>query len=181
MTFEFPGYDLNFIQRKQCRDSSAHLFTFIYKFSSPITGHSYVLNADYHEEDVFVVKFYSKRHKGSDNKYNKILNKGDLGNILITCLRVVPMLLNDYPTASFGFIGSISIDKKRLQENYNNNQRFRVYSYIATQKIGSETFQHYRYSEISGYLLVNRKNENTDSKEADIKKMFAKTYNEIPY
>jgi hypothetical protein len=64
-----------------------------------------------------------------------------VANILITCLKSVPLILQDYPEASFGFTGSRTIDKEsRTVEAFENNQRFRVYKRIVEQKIGFNTF-----------------------------------------
>ncbi len=182
MTFDtYLGYDLDFIQKRNCKDGSAHLFSLIYKFYSPITHLHYVLTADYHEEDVFAVKFYAQMHRKSGFKYSLIVNKGDIGNILMTCLKVIPIILKKYPNASFGFIGSRSYDRKsKTLENYEKTQRFRVYKHIVVQTIGNETFQHYQYEDLSGYLLINRNNElSMAMKERAIAKMFATTYNNL--
>ncbi len=180
MTFDYPGYILNFVQKRICSDNSAHLFTTVYKFYSPATKHHYIINADYHEEDVFAIKFYCSKDKRSDFKYNKIVNKGDLGNIFITCAKIVPLLLKSYPTASFGFCGARSVDfKSRKVENYINNQRFRIYKNIVSIKFGTLTFTHYEYEQISSYLLVNN-NCNASVSEKRIKKMFSSTYNNLP-
>lgn len=182
MTFDYPGYKLLLIQTCYCRDGSAHLFTRIYKFYSPVTKYFYILRAEYHREDIFVVKFYAKPHRKSEHKYRKVVNRGDLGNILITCVKAIPVLLSEYPTASFGLIGSPSIDKRSKKiENYINNQRFKVYAQIAAEKIGSETFTHLKYTEISGYLLLNNACGDVDMKEKAVRKMFSETYNSIPY
>ena len=169
MIFNYSGYDLNFIQNKPCRDSSSHLFTSVFKFYSPVTRYFYILNADYHQEDVFGIKFYAKKDSHSDFKYNKIINKGDLGNILVTCARVVPILLQKYPTASFGLIGSRTVDdNSKKVENYSNNQRFKIYKYLISTKFGIQTFEHFEYQAISGYLLVNKKNNDIPQKERTV-------------
>src|SRR5690606_8146966 len=94
-----------------------------------------------------------------DYKYSKIINKGDVGNILITCAKAIPLILQQHPTASFGFVGARTLDKASGKvESYNNNQRFTIYSYIVAQKFGKITFEHMEYPEISGYLLINRHN-----------------------
>lgn len=182
MTFDFHGYDLEFIQKKKIKDESEHLYSFIYKFRSPITKLHYILTADYHNNDFFAVKFYPKSLKKSDYKYHIITNKGDVGNILITCLKIIPLLLQDYPRASFGFAGAPSYDKKSERlEKYDKNQRFNIYKYIAQLKIGSQTFQHYEYEEISGYLIVNRNCKGgIDIMEPLLRKMLSETYNNLP-
>jgi len=180
LTFDYSGYELKFIQKDNCRDGSPHLSTYIYKFYSPITNYHYIIRADYHEGDVFAVKFYCKKDKRSKYKYNKIVNKGDIGNIFITCIKVIPLLLNIYPNASFGFAGARTIDfKSKKVEGYANNQRFRTYCYTISLKIGTETFTHFEYENISSYLLLNNNNSNLKEKEELIIKMFSSTYNEL--
>ena len=83
LTFDCEGYELKFIQQDYCADGSAHLFSRIYKFYSPVTKYFYVVRAEYHEEDVFGIKFYCKKDRGDVLKYSKIVNKGDVGNILL--------------------------------------------------------------------------------------------------
>ncbi|MCY4781452.1 hypothetical protein ORI89_17465 [Sphingobacterium sp. UT-1RO-CII-1] len=115
-------------------------------------------------------------------KYSLITNRGDIGNILITCLNIIPILLNIHPTASFGFAAARTFDKKSKKvEPLRKNQRFKVYAYIAQRKIGDRTFQHFEYPEVSGYLLINRSaNHNVESTEIMIKSMLSETYNDLP-
>ncbi|MCW3109641.1 MAG: hypothetical protein JWQ09_4147 [Segetibacter sp.] len=181
MTFDYPGYILKFIQKQKCKDNSAHLFTLIYKFYSPVTRYFYVLRAEYHEGEVFTIKFYCKKDRHSDFKYSKIINKGDVGNILITCAHIVPILLKGYPLASFCFIGSRTIDMKSGKvEPVQNNQRFRTYKYLIASKFGTHTFAHFAYDAISSYLLVNRKNIDVEIKERELVRMFSETYLNLP-
>ena len=177
MIFRSKGYSLKFIQRQPCRDGSAHLFTLIYKFHSPVTGYHYILRAEYHKEHVFALKFYAQKDSKSDYKYSQIVNKGDVFNILITCLKVVPIILTDYPDVSFGFIGARTIDRASNRvENYDNTQRFRIYTSIVEGTIGFATFAHFTYQEISGYLLINLKQGNSEMKEQILINMFMNTY-----
>lgn len=181
MTFNYPGYKLSFIQKRKCRDNSAHLFTLVYKFYSPVTRYFYILNADYHEGDVFAIKFYCKKDRHSDYKYSKIINKGDAGNILVTCAYVIPNLLKEYPSASFGFTGSRTVDvRSNKVEPFQNNQRFRTYKYLIALKFAAKTFAHFAYEKISSYLLVNKKNADIEAKERELVKMFAEIYINLP-
>lgn len=104
-----------------------------------------------------------------------------MGNILVTCAKTVPLLLKEHPAASFGFIGSRTIDKTSGKvEGIANNQRFRTYVYFAAKKFGQQTFAHFEYPAISGYLLVNRSCEKTVAREREIIKMFSGTYYHLP-
>ena len=171
-----------YFQRNLSSIESEHLLTHIFKFYSPKTQLVYVLRAEYHEEDLFAIKFYCKQHRRSDYKYSKITNKGDVKNILITCAKAIPYLLESYPTASFGFIGSRTIDKTNSRvENHIENQRYRIYIRIVSTLIGTKTFQHREYPDQSGYLMVNRKTRiRLDEKERAIIRMIAREYQTLP-
>lgn len=173
MNFDYEGYPLTFIQQQRCWDDSAHLFTRIYKFYSPITRYFYIVRAEYHDGDVFAIKFYCKKDRRSEFKYSKIVNKGDLGNVIMSCAKVIPMLLVDFPQASFAFAASPSIDRKGRIEPAGTTQRFRLYCYMIPLKFGTVTFAHFAYDSVSSYLLLNRKSEY--SKET-IEKAFIETY-----
>ena len=180
MTFDFPGYDLRFIQKQPCNDGSAHLFTVIYKFYSPVTKYLYVVRAEFHRGDVFAIKFYCKKDKRSDLKYSKIINRGDVGNIITTCAKAIPLLLLDYPLASFAFGAASSVDEQDESiEPYIKNQRFELYKYFASRRFGQTTFAHYEYPLISSYLLLNRKSGRIPLRERELIKMFSETYNNI--
>jgi hypothetical protein len=180
------GYDIKFIQRDVCRDKSDHLFSYIYKFRSPKTHLIYILRAEYHKSDIFVLKFYAKQHRHSDLKYSKIINRGDVGNILYTCVTIIPVLLEDFPEASFGFAGAISVEKsikksgELIAESLSNNQRFRLYKRLIALVIGEETFCHYDYEEYSAYLMVNRNAGVVEDKEMEIRKVLCNTYSNLP-
>ena len=55
-----------------------------------------------------------------------------------------------------------------------------MYCGIVAGTIGEQTFAHYSYEEVSGYLLINRSVADVDRHEQVIARMFAATYNELP-
>lgn len=177
MTFNFPGYNLQFIQRAKCIDGTSHLFTYIYKFYSPITRYYYVVRAEHHNHDVFAIKFYCKKDKRSEYKYSKIVNKGDLGNIIMSCARVIPLLLDTHPHGCFCFAASRSVDfRNNTIEDYGQTQRFRLYQYMIPLKFGSITFEHYVYPAVSSYLLYNR---SAIASKTEVETMLKKTYTNL--
>lgn len=142
MDFLYQGYPIKFIQKEQCKDTSAHIETYIFKFFSPVTKLHYIIRAEYHEEDVFGIKFYCKKDRSSDFKYSKIVNKGDFGNIVMSCFKVIPYLLQIFPTASFGIIGARGFDAKfNLYEQIEFTQRYKIWSYIIQKKVGQQQFR----------------------------------------
>ena len=106
-------YPLKFIQKDICKDGSDHLFTYIYKFTLAETNLHYIIRAEYHTENIFAVKFYSKKDRRSQYKYNKIINKNtytSVINILETCTSLIPILLEKHPNCSFALSSARSID-----------------------------------------------------------------------
>lgn len=175
------GYKFTFIQAKLERDQSRHLKTFIFTFISPITRLKYIVRAEYHEEDVFSIKFYPSSLKHSDKKYSLLTNKHDVPRIVRTIGHIVVWLLDKYPTACFAFYGSPTFDKiTRRYEFGQCNKRYRVYFEFVKQFFGIETFAHFAYYKVSGYLLVNRLHQDVDLKEKKISQMFIETYRQLP-
>lgn len=155
MTFDFTGYELKFIQRDYCHDASAHLESYIFKFFSPITKYHYVVRAEYHETDIFTVKFYCKKDRGSDYRYSIIINRGDLGNVIMTCAKVIPELLIQFPKASFAFAAARSYDpRSKTIEPLYRTQRYRLYCEMVPRKFGEQTFSHHTNDDISSYLFT---------------------------
>lgn len=178
--FTSKGYNLKFIQRTAIKDGSSHLYRYIYTFISTSTQLKYVLWADYHDHDFFAIKFYAQKDSKCDHKFSKIINKGDTSNILITCVKVIPTLLETHPKASFGFVGARSLDKKSgTVESHIKTQRYRIYTSLVSTVIKTKTFDHYDYEKISGYILINKTHGDTSEKEKRIKDMLISTYQEI--
>jgi len=172
-------YELIYIMKEYEEDNSDHVFTNLYRFTSTDNGLTYILRAEYHKGDVFGIKFYAKPHANSKKKYSLLTNKGYALRIFQTCASVVPLLLKEYPAASFGLIGSRLLDEMREEiELPQRNIRFRIYEKVARDLFGEETFKHYSYPRISGYLLLNRKNNIKQSKEF-IEEMFIQNYRDI--
>lgn len=162
MRFDFPGYPLRFIQREPCRDESAHQFSLIFKFFSLVTRYHYIVRAEYHTSHVFAIKFYCKKDRKSEFKYSKIVNRGDIGNIMATTASVIPHLLNQFPNVSFAFAAARSVGfKNKPLEGYQSNQRFKLYAYLFPLRFGSATFEHISYPAISCYMLYHKHSLNS--------------------
>ncbi|MDP9956601.1 hypothetical protein J2X97_002260 [Epilithonimonas hungarica] len=132
------------------------------------------------------MKFYCKKDRRSDYKYNKIINKGTFSSvikILNTCISLIPVLLEKHPACSFGLCSSRSIDfsnPEKLTEDLPSNQRFRIYSQYIQGRVGNITFTHIEYPSISSYILLNNNVDDIDKEERNIVEMFERTYRTIP-
>ncbi|MEX2484028.1 MAG: hypothetical protein WED10_05705 [Brumimicrobium sp.] len=179
MIFQKEPYDLIYIMKEYEEDDSDHIYSYLYRFVSTDNGLTYILRAEYHKGDVFGIKFYAKPHAKSKKKYSLLTNKGYALRVLQTCGSVIPLLLKDYPMASFGLIGSRLLDEEREEiEVPQRNIRFRIYEKVAKDLFGEKTFEHYSYSKISGYLLINKRNNIEQAKE-EIERMFIHNYRDI--
>lgn len=99
---------------------------------------------------------------------------------MITCAKVISYLLDNFPSASFGFIGSRTIDiSSDKVENYKNNQRFRLYTYHLPQLFGNKTFMHISFRTASSYALINRENLDIEAYKEKVKSMIITTYDDI--
>jgi hypothetical protein len=180
MLIKTNGYPIKFIQTHPVKDESDHLKSFVFKFFSTKNKLHYIIRAEYHKNDFFAIKFYAKKDRKSENKYSKVTNKGDVASILVSSAKAIPYLLKEFPNASFGFIGSRTIDTKTQKvENYINNQRYRLYKYHLPQLIGNETFKHIAFKNSSAYALLNNNQEDLIIYEQKLKKMLINTYNDI--
>ncbi len=178
--FDRPTYPLQFVQCNRLKDESGNLPTFIYKFFSPRTRLIYIVRVECLRENLFALKFYCKKDRKSDRKYQKLTNRGDVSAILKTCLSVLPEMLQQFPESSFCFIASRSLDQyNHLREAMAANQRFRVYREFINQMVGEERFTHVVNEAVSGYLLLNNCNQQPENKIAEIKTWLAYTYPDL--
>lgn len=178
MKLTTTGYSLKFIQTHPKCD--LHEKSYVYKFFSSVTKFHYIVYADYHRYNFIAIKFYCKKDRKSSRKYSNIINKGDVSNILVTCAKCISELLKIHPQASFGFIGSRTIDHYSNKiEGIKSNQRFKLYKYHIPQLIGNQTFLHKSYPNISAYLLINRKNSDLNELELLIQDMIKNTYPDL--
>lgn len=100
-----------------------------------------------------------------------------MGNVIMSCAKVIPLLLKEYPDASFAFAASRSVDNKtKTMEDYRLTQRYKIYCYMIPLKFGYITFNHIAYDIISSYLLHNK---NSSSSRGEIELIFKETYQNL--
>ena len=149
-------YNLIFIQKASPVQGDAFDMAFVYKFFTERNEKTqrlkYIIRVEKHN-NAFALKFYAARDRKNINKYHRIINAHDYKNLvrlLLTCFEVIPDILSKYPTASFVVNGANSRDlRTHTEENFSNNQRFRIYKELTLRKIGNRVFEH---------LMATRKN-----------------------
>lgn len=183
--FDSEPYNIQFIQKASPGIGDAFKYALIYKFftqaySTPEKFSDrlkYIIRLELHEHDVFTLKYYVARDRKRDDKYSKLTNNSHAQRIFVTCVSLLPQILHEYPNASFAFNASRTIDiRNNKAESLNENQRFRIYRAVVFHFIGDKTFEHYSFEEVSSYLLVNRKHNNTDMMKDLIRESFLSIY-----
>lgn len=100
--------------------------------------------------------------------------------IIRTCVNIMLNIFAGNPGASFGFVGSNSVNKTRkgnpIVEGMVNTQRFRVYQTLMYNFFGRDTFEHSENVKHSAYLLINRQNDPIDKFKSKAEEMFEQLY-----
>jgi len=143
----------------------------------------YVVRIERYQGDIYAIKYYANCHSACKNKYGLLLHDEQPAPIIRTCINIMLTIFADNPQASFGFVGSHSVNKKKngavVPEGKENTQRFRVYQTLMFNFFGTETFEHSQSVEHSAYLLINRAKQPIEAFKVGAEKMFREQYIEL--
>jgi len=130
----------------------------IYSFRTDL--YPYLIEVEQYNHNIYVLKFYRRLHKNNKERFNLMSNEGRCSRIMGTCFSIFMDVYKKNPLASFGFVGSHTIDKKRsFIESTTETKRFRVYKTAVLSYFGEETFSHFYNPEHSTYLAISNKNK----------------------
>jgi len=141
--------------------------TYNFYFKSEKSNLKYVVEATYHEENFYAIKFYAKTHANSKRRYSLSTNTYEPFRIIHTCMQVLPRLLKLHNGASFVAIGSRTMTIERI-ENIENTVRFRMYRRYLGYTIINGFVVSYS-SENSGIALINVNDMDLESVEDQTK------------
>ena len=119
-------YQLIPVQKSSPGKTNADSFdeAYIYKFFTEGTAKyqrlKYIIRVEKYD-NAFALKFYAARDRKNDNKYHRIINAygyRGLVRLLLTCLQVMPDILNKFPKASFVVNGKVVILSVNYEEGY---------------------------------------------------------------
>jgi hypothetical protein len=131
-------------------ERDGHIKTLLYRFKSTKSNMTYIVLVEHYVYDVFAVKFYPKSWADSPNKYRKLTNTFEPRKIIYTCINIMLSIYEQYPNASFGFVGA-----NRINETTVETKRYKVYSTIIATYFSSRLFYHKENKDKSAYLLIN--------------------------
>jgi hypothetical protein len=132
----------------------------------------YIVNVEEYDYYTFIIKFHLKSHSPSKNKYSLLTENYDAPAVIRTCIQIMLFFYKKNPYASFGFIGANGTDEVEK----NNTKRYKLYKRIIENFFSPVNFYHYRYTEKSAYLLLNKDYQEESLKEK-VEALFSNHYN----
>lgn len=148
------GYPFVFVMND--RSNSAHPeleYTLQYRFKSDRSHHTYIVRVEHYHGHFYCLKFYDKSMTHSEKKFSARTNTFEPRTIFYTLYYIMLDVLKKDAQASFFFIGA---EDERDTEG-KSTRRFQVYRRFVLSTVTEEAFKHYRESELSLYILANRK------------------------
>lgn len=157
----------------------------IYRFKNDF-GDIYLVEVFFYDYSVYAIKFFLKKHRLSDNRYNMVYPKtfgvkqGRItGNynflkVLNTISKIAMDIIGRDPLASFGFLGApraSELDEGKNAANINsdctvgNTKRYIVYSNYVARYYNPKDFEYISSPTSSIMLLRNNKNAEVLTKD----------------
>ena len=154
--FEFQ-YKTNKIERIGESDVKVHLLTFRTSKNRVI-----IVNVHEHQEhSLYVLKFFDKNHRLSDNKFSLLTADGEAPAIINTNIAILQYFYKQNPYASFAFMGAPT--QEEIETNIQNHhhsaystKRFKLYRRIMSLFFNPAQFLHVQNIQCSAYLMANR-------------------------
>lgn len=155
-----------------CKKSYNHdnfVTTHIYRFKT--NKAAYICEVEEYLNFIFVIKFYRKCDRLSENKYQILTNEFNCTRIVATCINILHSILKQIDNASFGFMGANTVTKTEKEDKV-NTIRFRTYKSAMENLVGDRVFTHAMDVKHSTYLMINKKNIKEDDFLIEAKLMF---------
>lgn len=127
-------------------------YTVQYRFKSLKSNRTYIVRAERYVEHAYCVKFFDKANMLSDKKFSLRTGTFEPRRILMTVFNIMLDIYKRDPKASFFFVGETDEKDKVGRET----RRFRIYYKFTSSTVSEAHFLHYRYPDLSLYVLVNQ-------------------------
>lgn len=157
------GYPFVFVMNDKTDADDKLLYTMQYRFKSTKSHFTYIVRVEKYINHCYCLKFYNKTTSESKNKYSLRTNTFEARTIFYTLYHIMMDVLNKDNRASFFFIGAD--DEK--DEIGKSTRRYRIYRRFVSSSVSNNVFEHFRFNELSLYILVNRNVDMDNSVLAD--------------
>lgn len=142
-----------------------------------------IVEVFHHPNNVYVVKFFLKKHRYSDKRYNLVYpnkyrkRKGAINGskcflkVMNTVLQISLEILNNDPIASFGYMGAPIKEEQEDPKRINvdgtiiDTKRYKVYLSYVKRYFDPSAFEYLDSNKTSIMLLRNNKNKTTLTKK----------------
>lgn len=173
------GYDYVF---KSYSIDAKGLRTDTYTIRATIVNQTYILEVLHLEHNIYVLQFYLKNHRHSDNRFSLLLpeeiaiSSRHVFYLLNTIVNLSSKIYLINSIASFGFMGSPTTKENNFKKNsqninpdktVRNTKRYRVYSLYVRRYFSPNDFTHISFKNSSCFLLMNNRNPFLNKKIAD--------------
>lgn len=146
------GYPFVFQMIDKCENDDICIETLQYRFKSLKSHHSYIVRVEKYEKHAYCLKFFDKANINSKYKYSLRSNTFEPRTILYTIFHIMLDVLKRDANASFFFVGAE--DEKDVSGVM--PRRFRLYRRFVLSTVSDSLFDHFRWNELSLYVLVNK-------------------------
>ncbi len=150
------------------------IFEDIYTFKCSLNI-TYIVEVEYHNYDICIVKFFQKNHRHSENRYSllnssKFLKRNKTNGaknflmILNTVMAINIQLYNSNKKISFGFMGAPTNAELSTSPRINSDgtvsltKRFNTYSIYVKRYFSPNDFEHIEIPTSSSYLIKSKYN-----------------------
>lgn len=135
----------------------------------------YIICVEEYPNNIYVIKFFPRKHKNSKYKFNILTKSGRFTKIVRTNVEVLIKFYQKNPNSHFGFIGArkyCPIKKKYKEKLGDCSARFRSYKYVVENLIGPDTFVHHFDKSNNTYLLINSNVSDLDGVKSKASEIF---------
>jgi hypothetical protein len=151
------------------------LCVWIYTFTTH-SGTTYIVELNEYKGNIFVLKFYPKKFRISENRYSLCTNEYDAPRILRTCLAIGEQLYEEKQgKICVAFMGARSPDEPLLYRT----KRWEVYRKFVTRFFGKESFEHVMSEQTSSYILISKLMENYVDLVQDVPRLLLDSHPEL--
>jgi hypothetical protein len=150
---------------------------YIFQFRSS-KKRRYIVTVEEYPFHVFVPKFYPSTEKNNPNRFAVLTNEYEASRVIRTTMDIMLFIYQRHPEASFAWMGIATVMKNK-KEGKSFTQRYRIYRNVMMNFFSTEHWLHYDDYVTSTYLLINKKQKDTEQFLRKIIRMFTDIYPDL--
>lgn len=125
-----------------------------------------------------VPKFYPSSQKNNQHRFELLTDEYKASRIIRTVIDIMLFIYEKKPKASFAWIG-VATSMRNKKEGKSFTQRYRIYKNVMLNFFGEKNWLHYDDYVTSTYLLINKRQTNTEQFLKNVIRMFTVIYPDL--